>query len=280
MFPQRWETWTRRLAIVALAAVYIPGLVALVSTWWTDPNTSHGFVVVAISAWLAWTRRAALRDAAGEPSRAGLALVALGLALYVLGVWAEVNFLPAVSLIISLVGVTAQFWGWRVVRQAWFCYAFLLFMVPWPDLLVEFLSFPMQLMSATYAVMIVGILGVPVHRTGVEISLKNYTFEVAIPCSGMRSLVALMALAALMAYFWHGPLARRLLLFVIGTPVALLANALRIACVLLIAANWGPKAAEGFFHGFSGVVVFVFAVVGLAVAGRAMGLGRARPAPA
>lgn len=280
MTASSWELWSRRLAIAAFLGVYSPALVALVKTWSADPSMSHGFVVVAVSAWLAWTRREALKAAAGEPGRLSLALVALGLALYVLGFWAEVNFLPALSFIVSLAGLTGHFWGWGVVRQAWFCHAFLLFMVPWPDVLVEFLSFPMQLMSATYAAMLLGILGLPVQRSGVELRVRDYAFEVAIPCSGMRSLVALLAVAALMAYFWQGPVGRRLLLFAIGAPIALAANALRIAVVLLIAANWGAKAAEGFFHQFSGVAVFAFAVSGLVAAGWAMGLGKPRLARA
>jgi exosortase/archaeosortase family protein len=96
----------------------------------------------------------------------------------------------------------------------------------------------------------------------------------------MRSLIALMALAALMAYLWKGPPFKRLLLFAVGVPLAVAANAVRIACVLLIAANWGAPAANGFFHGFSGVVVFLVAVSGLAAASWGMGLRSPHAAPA
>ncbi|MDH4209535.1 MAG: EpsI family protein, partial [Anaerolineae bacterium] len=133
-------------------------------------------------------------------------------------------------------------------------------------------SFPMQLFSAKSATMLMGLVGLPVSRDGVDIHLPRYTFSVGVPCSGMNSLVALLALAALAAYLLSGPSWKRWVLFGTGVPLALLANVLRIACILSIAVIWGAKAAEGFFHGFSGIVVFLFATLGLVATGRALGL--------
>lgn len=207
-------------------------------------------------------------------------MVAAGLLLYGLGVLAAVEFLPQLSLLVTLAGIVLCLWGPRTLRELAFPYAFLLFMVPWPDTLVEFISFPMQLFSAKSATMLIGLAGAPVSRDGVDIHVAQYTFSVAAPCSGMKSLVALLALAALVAHLLEGPQWKRWALFVAGAPLAVLANVVRIAAILGIALLWGAKAAEGFFHGFSGLLVFLVATLALAAVGRALGLraaGTGRP---
>jgi len=151
-------------------------------------------------------------------------------------------------------------------------YLFLYFAVPWPDLVVGQLSFPMQYFAAGYAGMLGGMLGLPVVRHGVELEVGRYTFAVGAPCSGMRSLVALLAVAAVLADLARGSRWRRLALFACGFPAALVANATRIALILVIGARWGEKAATGFFHEFSGVVLFALAVILLLLAARLLGL--------
>jgi exosortase len=270
----------QHVALAAAGALYAPVLVALVRTWGTDPAWSHGFAVVAVSAWLVWRGRAAIGAARGGPGRFSLALLALGLGIYALAMWAEIDFVQPVSLLVSLTALAAHYLGWGSVRRMWFPLAFLIFAIPWPDALVDVVSFPMQLLSTTYASIILGVLGIPVKRAGVQLATGNYVFEVGAPCSGMRSLAALLALAAIMAHMWPGSPMRRVALFLAGAPIALAANAMRIACILLIAANWGSRAAEGFFHGLSGILVFMLAAAGLLAAGAALGLGQRQRVPA
>jgi exosortase len=262
------------LAVAAAGAwLYAPAGVAMVRAWATQDNSSHGFLILPIAAYLVWVRRERILGAyAGGAAAAGLASAALVLLLYLGGRSMEIDFLGPLSLVLMIGAQTLYFGGWGVLREAAFPYAFLFFMVPWPDLLVEFVSFPMQLMSAKYATMAIGLMGIPVSRSGVDINLAHYSFTVAVPCSGMKTLVALMALAALMAYLARGPVGRRVILFALGVPIALAANIGRITLILLIATLAGAKAAEGFFHGASGVAVFVLALIGLLAVGRALGL--------
>lgn len=263
-------------AAVAAAGIwlYAPVIAEMVRSWATQDNASHGFLVAPIAAYLAWLRRQRLTAAyrAGATG-AGLAAAAAALLLYLGGRWMEVEFLPPVSLVVMIGAQLLYFGGWALLREAAFPCAFLVFMVPWPDLLVEFLSFPMQLLSAKYAAMFAGLLGMSVARSGVDLRLPTYTFSVAVPCSGMKTLVALLALAALIAYLARGPRWKRALLFAAGVPIALGANVARIVVILLIATLVSPRAAEGFFHGASGVAVFMFALAGLLLLGRAMGVG-------
>jgi exosortase len=267
------------LAVAAAGAwLYAPVAAEMVQAWRTQDNASHGFLILPIAGYLAWLHRREITAShvAQPPSAvsgtAGLACTVLALASYLGGRWMEVEFLPPLSLVIMIGAQILYFGGWGVLRAAAFPCAFLLFMVPWPDLLVEFLSFPMQLLSAKYAAMLIGLFGVPVTRTGVDLHLASYTFTVGAPCSGMKTLVALVALAALIAYLARGPRWKRTLLFASGVPAALLANVARIVIILLIATLVSARAAEGFFHGASGMLVFVIALAGLLAAGRAMGL--------
>lgn len=261
-----------------LLALYAPVLADTVTTWWTSESASHGFLIPLIAAYLVWNRRHRLL-AASRPWRWGLAVVAFGLLLYPAGLFAVVEFLPQVSFLVVLGGLMLYFHGVEAAKAVAFPYAFLYFMVPWPDTLVEFISFPMQLFSAKFAAMLTGLAGVPVSRDGVDIHLSNYTFSVGVPCSGMKSLVALLALGALVAYLLQGPRWKRWVLFGASMPLAMLANVVRIVCILGIARIWGAKAAEGFFHGFSGGAVFLFATLGLVATGRALGLTYGHRAP-
>jgi len=265
------------LTAVALAAVgawlYAPAAIEMVRGWATQDNASHGFLVLPVAVYLAWLERARIKAAyRGGATAGGLIWAAAAIVLYLGGRWMEIEFAPPLSLVLMIGAQVVYFAGWSVLRAIAFPYAFLFFMVPWPDLLVEFLSFPMQLMSAKYATMVIGLLGIPVSRDGVDIHLSHYSFTVALPCSGMKTLVALMALAALLAYLARGAMWKRVVLFGAGIPIALAANAARIVVILLIATFAGAEAAEGFFHGASGIVVFILALAGLLVVVRALGL--------
>jgi exosortase/archaeosortase family protein len=93
----------------------------------------------------------------------------------------------------------------------------------------------------------------------VELHVDDFTLAVAAPCSGIRSLVALMAIAALFAYLLPASMPRRIGLFLAGIPVALIANTIRVTCIMLIAHHFGKKLALGFFHDYSSPFLFVLA---------------------
>jgi exosortase len=261
---RQWRGLVGPLVVAALAlALFWPGLTAMVGEWVANANAGHGFLIVPVAALLAWLRRREFLDQPAQVCRPALAAVGAGLLLYLLARYAEIEFLSAVAFVVFVGGLLWYVFGRRRMRVMAFPYLFLWFMVPWPDLLVEFLSFPMQLWSARAAAAIARLLGLSVLRDGVDLHVAGYSFTVAAPCSGMRSLVALMALAALLGYLCRGPLWRRAALFALGLPVALIANVLRIVVLLLIGARLGPAAAESFLHLGSGLLVFAVAVAAL-----------------
>ncbi len=166
-------------------------------------------------------------------------------------------------MIAVIAGLVVLLFGWGRAKVIAFPLAFLGFMVPMGRLLVTQFSGPLQLAAAALAAKVPLFLGIPVQLHGTTIIIPDYTFEVAQACSGLKSAIALSALAALFAYLVAAPLWKRLVLFAAGVPAALFANTVRIAFTLLLGRAFGPAAAEGFFHTLSGLLVFMVALAGL-----------------
>lgn len=250
-----WEL----LAGAALLWVYFPTLLHLADRWGKDPGASHGPLIPVISAVILWKMRLNLAEIPKNSSGWGIWVLCLGLFINALAVWADVLFLLPISLLIAIWGLVLYLFGWPIFKKAIFPLSFLLFAIPWPDFLVEAVSFPLQLWTSTYSAMIAGMLGVPVVRDGVELHVRDFTLAVAAPCSGIRSLVALMSITALFAYLLPASMPRRIGLFLTGIPVALIANTIRVVAIMLVAIQFGRKVALGFFHDYSSPFLFVMA---------------------
>jgi exosortase len=251
-------------AVVGLFTAMYGGTVAgMVSRWSADGDASHGFLVLPIAAGLVWARREKLAVVPRRICLWGVPVLLLGLIATVVATWAEVGFAPAATMIIALGGLILYAAGPAFFREIIFPYTFLFFMVPWPDFLIETISFPLQLLTSTYATMIAGLLGVPIRREGVELYMPGFALTVAAECSGIRSMMALMALAALFAYFTRASLWRRALLFVSGIPVALIANVARVTLVLLLGLYYDKELALGLFHDYSSPALFAFSTLAL-----------------
>jgi len=253
------------LAVVLslLLAVYWQAVVEMVGRWRTDEGASHGFLIVPIATAILWARR---RDLAAAPRRIfppGLCVLALGLLVEVVAGWADIAFIQPVALLISVGGLVLYMAGPALFKVAIFPYAFLYFMVPWPDFLVEMVSFPLQLLTSTYATMLAGLMGIPIKRVGVDLYMPGLSLTIAAACSGIRSQMALMALASLFAYLTQASLPRRLLLFLSGIPVALIANVVRVTLVILVGLYVDKRLAIGLFHDYSGPVLFLFSTLAL-----------------
>jgi exosortase len=171
------------------------------------------------------------------------------------------------SLIVVLAGlvllILGRAWLWTLA----FPLTFLLFMVPLPAIVVNAVAFPLQLFAAQFAELCLFNLGIPVLREGNIIALAGTTLEVAEACSGIRSLQALLALGTIFAYFSQRSMWKRWVLVLLSIPIAIAANAFRVAGTGVLAEYFGSKAAEGFYHTFSGLSVFVAAFMLLLLSG-------------
>ncbi|HXW06866.1 MAG TPA: exosortase A [Vicinamibacterales bacterium] len=258
---------------VVLAAVvwtYAGVMSSLVAQWASDDNYSHGFIVLPIAALFAWERRERLRGARPAPSPAGAALVLVSLVLFALGRLGAELFLTRVSLVGIVAGAVLFVWGREHFRILLFPLAFLLLMIPLPAIVFNQIAFPLQLLASEVGEVAIASAGIPVLREGNILELPGTRLEVAEACSGIRSLVSLLTLAIVLAHFSGPGPWRRVLIVASAVPIAILANAARVAGTGLTSHWLGEAAAQGFFHGFSGWLIFVVAFLALLAVQRAV----------
>ncbi len=247
--------------VSALAAAYWHVLWRLAHDWATDDNDSHGFLILPLAAYFVWERRERFARAALRPSWLGGAAVALGLAMLAVGTLGAELFTTRVSLIVVLAGTVLFVYGREHLAILAFPLAFLLLMVPLPAIVFNRVAFPLQLVASRFGELVLGMSHVPVLREGNVIVLSSTTLEVAEACSGIRSLLSLVTLGIVYGYFTDRRQWVRTAIALMTIPIAIVANGLRVAGTGLAAHRYGPEAAEGFLHTFSGWLVFVVALV-------------------
>jgi exosortase len=248
---------------VAILLLYWGTLSSLVRHWASDDDFSHGFFVIPIAAYFLWQRRDAFRRTSPQPSAFGAVLVAVSLLVFIAGRFGAELFLTRVSLIGVLAGTVLFLCGWQYLRIAAFPVAFLLLMIPLPAIIFNQITFPLQGVAARAGEAVIAAAGVPVLREGNILHVPGRALEVAEACSGIRSLTSLLMLAIVLGYFTERRTGGRVLIALAAVPIAILANAGRVAGTGLAAYWIGPAAADGFFHTFSGWLVFLVAFVGL-----------------
>jgi exosortase len=253
--------WLRiAMLVVPLVVLYYSIVPQLVEEWWTNPNFSHGFLVPLFSGFIVWQNRKRLADLPIEPSWLGLIVIAGALGILVVGQLGAEFFLSRTSLLFLFAGLIIYFLGWKHFRASLFPWAFLFFMIPIPVIIFNQMAFPLQFMAARFASDLLTLFGIPVLRDGNIIQLPAMSLEVAEACSGIRSLMSLGALAVIYGYFLETRKLPRVLLALSAIPIAVAANAFRIMGTGLMGHYWSPERAEGFFHEFSGWVIFVISL--------------------
>ena len=262
--------WGSVLIGALMAAIYAGILVKLVTDWWQIPDFSHGFLVPIFSAYLVWTKRKALSEIAVSPTWSGVVVVAAGLVVLFLGVYGAEMFLSRVSLVILLAGLVLCFGGRQFLKELRFPLLVLLLAIPIPAILFSQITFPLQLLASKLASDLLPLFGVPILREGNVIQLPAMSLEVAEACSGIRSLMSLFTLSVFFGYFMEKSVMRRTLLALASIPIAIAANAVRIFGTGMCVQYWNPDKAQGFFHEFSGWVMFLVSFACLFIVHRAM----------
>ncbi len=248
------------LASMGLVCIlYAGSLARLASDWAKDENYSHGYIVPFAFAWMLWRRGQKLRCTPVVPSWWGLPIVLLGVLQLMAGRLGAEYFVAHSSLLVVLAGVTLFLFGGYVLREVLFPIGWLVFMIPIPAIIFYALTFRLQILASRLASGLLDLLSVPNLREGNILYLSNFTVGVAEACSGIRSLIALLAVAVLLGHFMSLGLVARGMLLVSVIPTALGVNALRVAGTGIIGNYWGAKWAEGFFHSFSGWLLFIAA---------------------
>ncbi len=295
----------RVLAIsAALLFTYAIVLSKLAYTWWNDENYSHGLLIPFIIAYILWTQRERLVREPTKPSTlwGGAAVLLALMALWAGTAGAEL-FMQRVSLVLMLAGTVIYFWGFRLVQLLLVPLSLLALAIPIPAIIFNKVAFPLQLFASRCAVWSMSLFDIPVLRQGNVIELlplgarDTRKLEVVEACSGIRSLMTLVTLAVVFAYFTHprsdgssGGRRRGIIewlksygfwrsavIILSAVPIAILTNALRVSGTGVLAHYYGPEVADGFFHSFSGWVIYIVAF--LMLFGVGWILDRFRPAP-
>jgi exosortase D (VPLPA-CTERM-specific) len=255
------EITSATLLLAGFIFLYRDVVVKLAHDWVTDDNYSHGLLIVPIALFFLWKRRPQLMHGVREPSNVGIVIILASLAVLYIGLLGSELFLTRISVLGILSGSILFVYGWRYLRVLTFPLTFLVFMIPIPRIVFDQVVFPLQLLASQLAEITLSALGIPVLREGNLIVLADSTLEVAEACSGLRSLVSLLALAVGYGYMVDPRTSVRIALAVGIVPVAIVANGFRISGTGLAAQYYGAEAAEAFFHAFAGWILFTIALV-------------------
>ena len=242
-----------------LLLIYAPVLWRLVRQWNSDPDMGHGFFVPVIAGYIAWQKRDVLFALEPAPNWWGLLVVAYaGLQLYIATLGAEL-FLARTAFVLSLIGIVLLLGGVPYLRALAFPLFLLFFMVPIPAIVYNRITFPLQLLASQAADSALTVLQIPVFREGNILELAQQKLSVVEACSGIRSLLTLTFFSLVYGYFFESRNWMRVMLFLATIPIAIVANAGRVTLTGVLT-EWKPELAEGFFHTFSGWVIFMLAL--------------------
>jgi exosortase len=265
------------LIIPLLTVMYFRIVPDMVSNWYHDENYSHGFLVPIIAGYFLWQRWDDLKERPATTDGLGLIIIIVGLLQLLVGWFAVEYFTMRTSLIVLLAGLTLFWFGREVLKGLAVPLGYLLFMVPIPYIVYDMAAFPLKLFVTRVSVVFLKIVGVVVVREGNIIMFPTTTLEVADACSGIRSLISLLALATAYAFLMKTSQLRRWVIIASAVPIAIATNALRVIVTGILAQWWGARAAEGFFHEFAGMTVFVIAMAMLVACGEMVRRGGEKP---
>jgi exosortase len=254
--------WRPALLIAVVAAVFEPTLAILGRQWWEDPNYSHGLVLPFLCAYIIWRQKEELSSIPTKPTVWGAVIVIASLILLLLGSLGAELFLSRMAFWGTSVGLVLYFVGFPILRKLAFPIGLFLLAIPIPALIYNEIVFPLQLVASSFATFCLELVNVmPVLREGNLLVLPGYTLEVVEACSGIRSLMSLVALAVAYGYFLEKRVWMRWLLVFFVFPLAIFSNGIRVFVTAILTHYWGLAAAEGFLHSFSGWAIFVVSMI-------------------
>jgi len=267
-FPQARPAVAKPIPWVALAwftalliIAYFPILRHLVEQWANDEDAGHGFFVPVVAALVVWQRREELLEIEWKPAWWGVWILLWGLVQSFLGTLGAELFLQRTSVLITLVGMLLVFGGTKLVKALTFPLLLLPFMIPFPAVIYNQITFPLQLFASSVAESVLGVLNIPVLRDGNVLELASQKLTVVEACSGIRSLMSLLFLSLVYSYFFDKKIWMRWALLAATVPLAILANAGRVAITGILSEEVSPDLAHGFFHSLEGWVIFVIDIV-------------------
>ncbi|MEZ5343941.1 MAG: exosortase/archaeosortase family protein [Pyrinomonadaceae bacterium] len=277
------DLWQPGLVIIAVVFLYATVLSKLVEHWWVDENYSHGLLVPFIIGYVIWVNFDSLKKAVSKPSGLiGSVIIIAAFILLLGGTLGAEFFVQRISLVLMLAGIVIYFFGLRIIRFLSIPFILLLLAIPIPQIIFNRIAFPLQIYASQIAVWGIRLFPVPTVRKGNVIEIlpsgatQTIALEVVEACSGIRSLMTLMTLALILAYFtrrngrenngngvgflndidfWRG-----FILVFSAIPIAIITNAGRVTATGVLTYYYGTKATEGFAHDAAGWIVYIVAL--------------------
>jgi exosortase len=228
-----------------------------------SPDYSHGPLIPLISGIIVYLKRDRLRQLAGGPGTGGLFLVVGAFFLQAVSIRMQTNFLQSYAFILCIAGGIWFLFGRAVARELAFPICFLVFMVPFWGTAIDKVGNLLKTLSSITSFHAIDFLGFPIHRDGVVLQLSRGSLEVADPCSGIRSLVSLLAIGTVLAYFSGVHWAKKVCIALLAVPFAFIWNTVRVVAFAIILETTGVMIADGFWHTFTGLLVFSLALLSL-----------------
>ncbi len=266
------------ITLALIWMLYWDPLLDMAHDWWTEPAWSQGMLLPPLALYLAWLQRARTLEYPPLADLRGLWLTGFACLVFAVGKLASEFFMVRFSFVILLTGLTWTYWGWPRLRTLGFPFLLLATMVPLPGVVYNSLAGPLQLFASNLATQVAQAFGISVFRDGNIIQLSNVSLGVVEACSGLNSLSALLVGGLLFGYLYCSRLPSRLILFLIAMPLAVAINVVRIAGTAVIA-DYNQEFAMGFYHSFSGWLVFVAGAACLYMMARALHALLERGAP-
>lgn len=244
------------ILVVVVAALYRIVLPDLAVEWWTEDASSYGMLVPPMALFIAYQRRGLTLSYPAQPDWRGFWLVGTACVVFLLGGLAAEFFLSRISFVLLLAGLAWTFWGWPRFRTLLFPFILLATMVPLPAIVFTAIASPLQLLASSIAAECAQWLGISIYRDGNIIYLANMSLGVAEACSGLNSLASMAVASLLLGFLENAAPMARILLFILSIPLAVLVNVFRVAGTAVLA-DYRPAFAIGFYHSFSGWLIFV-----------------------
>jgi exosortase len=260
--PVRASAPVLAFTVVLLVLCYFRTFFELYRTWVApDSYYLHGFLIPPVSLFFVWRRRRELLSTQARPSWLGHAVVGVACLMLLLGDVLGLRFATQLSFVVMLTGLVLAFWGTRHLAIVWFPIVFLLMMIPVPASVIQSVSLTIKLFAAETAVRMARLAFLPIVREGSYVYFGDDHFIIGDVCGGLRSLISLLSVGAVVAYISNARAWARVVLFILSGPIAVIANVVRIFLLCVVGYHWGSKTATGNFHDISGLVIFLVAFI-------------------
>lgn len=249
-------SFVRIVALVFLIILlFVPALLKLIDIWYNNPDYSHGFLVIPIFLYMIWRKRELLLSLEIRPSWIGFPILSLGLIGYFIGFLTMFNTLANLSIVVTIIGLLLFLAGWRMLKEMSLPVLFLLFMFPIPSAYYIMITNPLKLMITDISAQLMGLFNIPVLQDGNLLFFANTQLEVAEACSGIRSLYSYLMLGCMFALICKKRITK-IIMILTTFPLAILVNIIRVTATGVLANYYSPKVAQGFFHEFTGFILF------------------------